>query len=338
MEEREARELAALARRAHLERYEPDAGSVRELTNRSSDLARAIGILMAADDHQSLIELVGSLSFFWQEWGEVEAGRSLTRMVLDRAGAIADEPSWGRPHLVAGELAFRQGDQADASTETSIALRSAQSLGDTTLEAEAETNLARIAFRDGNAEEIFRHARRIEHLAAGNARLRTKAIHMLGWAEYTAGNLSGAMERFEANAMLYAEMGDRESEASEWANLGDLALEAGDVDAARRHLLSAMRTEGVADSKYLAPSLVRSAAVLLGALGRDEQAMVLMGAAEEAYRQSGLAPDPGDDSIAAIEGSVRSRLGDRAASMREEGEAMGVAAAFKAALAAIAES
>lgn len=158
-----------------------------------------------------------------------------------------------------GELAFRQGDQTQAETATTRARDAAATAGDTWLEADAETNLARIAFRDGDADRIRWHATRVEELAGGRLRLRTKAEHMLGWAADTAGGHAGAVAHFEANADLYRELGDTLGEAMEPANLADLAMEVDDDESAAAYLARALGTPGIAEDRYLAPSLVRSA-------------------------------------------------------------------------------
>ncbi|TIC89170.1 hypothetical protein E8D34_01330 [Nocardioides sp. GY 10113] len=336
MELAEARDLAALAERAHAERHLRGAGSADELAARSADIAAALDLL-ARDDPAAAAVLAGSLSRCWQEWGRVEEGLELTIGLLARVGEAGQsgDPRWSRAHLVVGELSFRRGDQEAALAATRFAALGAAALDDRALLAEAETNLARIAFRDGDAPRIFRHARRVQALADGDARLMTKATHMLGWASYTAGDLATAMERFEENAERYGDLGDDLGAAMEWANLGDLALEAGDHQAAARYLAAAFATPGLADDGYLAPSLVRSAGVLLGALGHDERSLELLAAADAAYRAAGLEPDPGDDAAEEVERGVRERLAEREAEIATRGAAMGRGESFAAARAAL---
>jgi tetratricopeptide (TPR) repeat protein len=331
----QAHELTSLAQRAFAERYDPESTSGRLLADESAQIATAVEQLSAAGDHDALAGLLGSLSPFWQEWGRVDEGVELTSAALERYGALASGRAWARVHLALGELAFRQGSQTLALTETQTAAAAGQAADDAGLEAEAETNLARIAFRDGDADRIHRHARRVEVLANGDTRLLTKATHMLGWAAYTAGDLPAAMGFFEHNADLYRQLSDLEGEAMEWANLGDLALEAGDPAAALGYLTTAFAVPGLADNRYLAPSLVRSAAVLLGSLEHDAEAMELLGAAQAMYRTAGLEPDPGDEAAVQVEEAVRRRLGDRAPRLESIGAELDFTEAFTRAEAAL---
>lgn len=250
------------------------------------------------------LHFVGSLSVYWQESGQVDEGRRITdeTIATHRDDEVAGSVALARALLVSGELAFRQGDQAAATEATTEAIRLAESAGDTFVAGRAEANLARIAFRDGDAPRIFEHAEAVlaRAEAIGSARLKRAAVHMLGWAEYTAGNVEAAIGRFRENADLYRDAGDHVSSAMELANIADLALESGRAEDARSSLAAAFDTPGATDSDYLLPSFIRSAAVYAALRGNRDDAAVLCAGSNALYESAGLTPDPGGDAIEAV--------------------------------------
>lgn len=295
MDVTEARGLLALALDVEANAAGPDAAAwTRRLEPRADDIAEAAEALLA-DDVASALDLVGALSVFWQDVGRVGDGRALTERVLDAAGGSGIGRAGARAHLVLGELAFRQGDQAVAASESARARELAEGVGDGWVAGRAELNLARVAFRDGDAPRIAEHAQRVVDGAAGNARLLAGGTHMLAWAAYTAGDVDRALQLFEQNAARYRELGNHIGEASELANIADLALEHGDLEAARRGLRAALEVPGVTESSYLAPSLVRSAGVLAGLIGDGELAWRLLTGADALYDRFELVADPGDE-------------------------------------------
>jgi tetratricopeptide (TPR) repeat protein len=333
----DAADVAELAVRVLAERWEPWPGpATTELRARRADLAPAVEALLAADDTDTAARLVGGLAGFWQSEGLVAEGRTLTATVLEHA---PDDPSpvWGRAWLAEGVLAFRQADQEAATSATRRAAAAASQADDAVLLAEAETNLARIAFRDGDAERILHHADRVADLAGDDLPLLTRAVHMRAWGRYTAGDVEGAVAEFERNIALYEQLGRVVDAASERANIADLALEQGDLGTARSRLHEAVATPGVADDGYLAPSLVLSAAVVLGSSGAPGPAHTLFAAADALYAASGLVPDPGDGVSDGVRDSVRCELDpDVAESAAARGRSMSLAEAVGLARAALA--
>lgn len=192
-----------------------------------------------------------------QDSGRVGEIRGLAESLLSRVEAARPSQALAGAQLVSGELAFRQGDQVSALQASKAARSTAAAVGDSLTAARAELNLARVAFRDGDAPRISAHAERASALS-DDPRIRSGASHMLGWAAYTAGDVAAAMAEFERTAELYAERGDLVSMAGELANLGDLALEQGDISGAAARLLQAIDVGGETNSSYLTPSLLRA--------------------------------------------------------------------------------
>ena len=284
-----------LVRDVHAHRYEDDAGEwVARLAARSDDITAAVEALLAADEHDAALELAGSLSSFWQDTGTVDQGRELTADLLARVKP-SDALAYGRTQLVLGELAFRQGDQETAVDATGAALGVAEVAEDTYLAARAENNLARIAFRDADADRIHHHAERVLALAGDDPHLRTSGVHMIGWGHYTAGNLAAAVEMFEQNVATHRAAGNRFGEAVELANIADLLAEDGQTDAAADYIRRALDVPGLRDNRYLGPSLVRTAGVIAAQRGAYKAALELIGAADALYDSYGIVADPGDE-------------------------------------------
>ena len=333
-----AAELRALALdvEAHAADDESGAATAR-LAACGDEIAPAVELLLAAGEDSAALDLLGALSVYWQDTGQIAAGRELTATTLARAagGDRADARATARARLVVGELAFRQGDQDGATAATTAALELARRCADTWIEAKAELNLARIAFRAGDAPSIEAHAGRVAALAGDNERLRAGAVHMLGWAAYTAGDLAGAMARFEDNADRYQRLGDRIGAASERANLGDLAAEAGDHKAAAGYLAAAFQEPALRDNRYLGPSLIRSAGVLLAQAGAAVAALRLFAAADRLYEEFGLVADPGDEVPTEVETAARAAAGALADDAARAGQGLSLPQAFDEAASAL---
>ncbi|MDJ0497836.1 MAG: hypothetical protein QNJ89_08405 [Acidimicrobiia bacterium] len=338
MERSEARALAMLARQAFDERWDPDSEAAARLADSTEAIDAAVEALLDAGDLGMAAMLLGALSSFWQEQGLVDQGRAVTKSALKRVEGNEDWQDWGRVQLVAAELAFRQGDQSEALNLSRHALAASRASRDLVLEADVETNLARIAFRDGDADRMFSHASRVGDLAGEDLRLQSKAVHMLGWAEYSSGDLAAAISRFEQNAAIYAELNDPIGEAMEWANLGSLALESGNTESARRYLAAAMETPGIVDNRYMAPELVAGAGVLVGITGNHQLALELISSAKAMYRNAGLEPDPGDELTPRVEEEALRALGTAGVQAIAQGQAMTHSVAFETARNALAES
>lgn len=251
---------------------------VERLNDRVSDIAPSIETLEESGDSEAALDLAGALGIFWQDIGKVEEGPLITERLLQRLDAHPRTSALARAYLVLGELSFRQGNQA-VVTEASVAAREiANQVENKWVAGRGELNLARVAFRDGDADRIFTHANSLLKMAGDNLRLQTGAIYMLAWAEYTAGNVPAAIARFEQNVQLYRQGKNRMGEASELGNLGDLSIEAGEFDRAASYLEQSFAVRGVKQNRYLALSLIRSAGVLAVFQGKHDLGLELIAA------------------------------------------------------------
>lgn len=274
----------------------PDEAAGARLAAVGDDIAPAIEWALA-NDLPRAVRLVASLAGYWQDAGRVDEGRRATEQVVGVANRRAATDRQIAAHiaralLAASELAFRQGDQEQATKRARDTIRGAMLIEDHVTTAMAHNNLARVAYRDGDANLIEKHARKALELAGDDSLARRGALHMLAWAAHTAGDLDEAERRFEESLRYRREVGDRLSVASEIANLGDLALERGKLPRAAQLLGEALALSRASDSRYMLVNTLPSLASLAVRGGLISDAARLFGAGDAAARRSGLKRDP----------------------------------------------
>jgi tetratricopeptide (TPR) repeat protein len=283
-----------------------------EIAAHAVEVEPAIRGYLDAGSVEPALEIVGSLWFFWEETGRIDEGRRLAALALD--AAMAPEASLehalvGRAMLTAAELAFRQGDQAEAERWNRQAIESATAGGDARTAASAEVGMARIAFRDGNADGIEMWARRGLSRAPDDPMARRGAYHMLAWAAHSRGDRRGAIDWFGRSLEVRRAMEDPFGVAVELANLGDMATEDGDLAAAARYLFESLTISSEINNLYLLPADIGSIGALAIHAGRVEMGCELIGAARAIYRAVHLEPDPStdaalDDAVTLAEGEI----------------------------------
>ncbi|MEO6350986.1 MAG: hypothetical protein ABIP53_10080, partial [Candidatus Limnocylindrales bacterium] len=106
-----------------------EAEQLDALKGLGGEVSSAVETLIVAD-RSAALRLVGALSTYWQDVGEVEAGRALTERALEgSAEAAVRKPEFAqavpRALVAASELAFRQGDQKAARKRAHDAIRAA---------------------------------------------------------------------------------------------------------------------------------------------------------------------------------------------------------------------
>jgi tetratricopeptide (TPR) repeat protein len=285
----------------------------RLLEERIDELSETVTILLDADEPGAALRLVGSISGFCQDHGLVELGRRLADQTLLAARDVGTDRERAAAWLTLGELAFRQGDQVVALDATNTALDAARRSGERWLEFGAQFNLARIAFSDGDAPRIHHHADEMLATAGDNLRWRFGAIHMLAWAEHTAGNIDRAIELFEQNVEIAHQAGHAIGEGGELINLGSLAIDAGDLTRAVEYLSRGLDVAAELDSDYLLPGVVADIGRVAVLQGRTEAGLELIAAGEHLYELAGLTPDPGDDAFLEQRASAVQALGNERA-------------------------
>jgi len=323
-----ARELQTLAETAARSDADEGEQAARRLLTSAADVPDAVRYLIETDADAAL-RMTAALTRFWQDAGLVDDGRQVTETALARARDTSSHAYVGSL-LAASELAFRQGDQLVAEQRSQEAIDLALAMGDDASAAVGHVDLARIAYRAGDAPRIEAHAQRALELAGQDALARRGALHMLAWAAHTAGDVPAARARFEASLAFRRELGDRFSVAVEIANIGDLAMEAGDHVGAASRLAEALEVARDLDSQYLIVNLLPSVAALAARVGEDESSARLIGATTALSSSSGLVPDPGNWQTALSD--AKARLGPRFDKLRSDGARLDRATAVETAI------
>jgi tetratricopeptide (TPR) repeat protein len=322
-----ARQLLELAEASAPGRPDHESHAARLLAA-ADDVAAAVEALLRTDP-AAAARMTAALPRFWQDAGRVDEGRRLTERAIE-AFVGPTTPALARTLLAAAELAFRQGDQAVAEQRSHDAIAVGLKVGDDAAVALAHTDLARVAYRAGDAGRMEEHAQRALEIGGDDPLARRGALHMLAWAAHTAGDLALAKRRFEESLAYRREVGDRLSVAVEIANLGDLAAEQGDLADAARRLGEALEVGRELDSQYMMLNLLPSLGALAARAGDDEAAARLLGATDALSRSSGLIPDPGN--WQPVMDDVATRLGGRLDALRAEGATLDHDAAIDLAL------
>ena len=318
-----ARELVDLAEAA-AEPGAPDRERLEAKLRDSIDELVATLEQHLTSDPATALRLTAALGWLWQEIGRVDEGRRLTEQAIARSSG-SPTPAFARSLLAAAELAFRQGDQAAAEQNSLRAIDAGEAAGDAGAVGLAYVHLARVAYRRGDAVLIEEHARRALEVGGADVGARRGGLHMLGWAAHTRGDLEGARRRFEESLAFREALGDRYGVAVESANLGDLAVDEGDLGEGARRLGDALVVARELRSTYLVLNLLPSLAIVAARAAEDEACARLVGATEALFEASGLIPDPGPWRTVAAEAVTR--LGERFESLRAEGATLDEAAA-----------
>lgn len=269
--------------------YEPVGSALRAAAD---ELEPATRQLLEAGRAHDAMRMVTGLHTYWIDSGRAADGLALAEAALERAGDRGDDGLRARTMLTASETGFRQGDQRRATAWANAAIDAATGIDPVTA-ALAEVSLARVAFRDGDAQRIESLSRRALDRAGGDQKVQRAAFHMLAWAAYTAGDRNAAIEWFERSLTVRRAMADPFGIAVELANLGEMALEAGDLRRAAASVGDALTTAARLENLYLLTSLIGSAGALVVAAGDAEEGLTLLAGADAAYASTSLVPDPG---------------------------------------------
>ena len=292
-------DLLGLARRASDTVLSGRYASVgKALAARADEIEPAIRAHLTSAKLDEALEMVGAFWFHWEETGRIDEGRRLAAEVL---GAAQSEPGrvdpgpLARAMLTAADLAFRQGDQTEAERWNLEAIRTAELAGDKRTAASAEVGMARVAFRSGDGEQIESWSQRALGRASEDPVAQRGAYHMLAWAAHTRGDLQAAVGWFDRSLEIRRSMDDPFGVAVELANLGEMAMEAGDFEAANRYLGESTSIAVRLNNLYLLPANLGSIGLLAVRSGLAAEGCELIGASRAAYATLGLHPDPSTD-------------------------------------------
>jgi len=237
--ERHARHFLNLAETAEPELYGADHPAWLDRLEREHDnLRAALGWAREVGDVRLGLRLAGSLRWFWWIRGHLGEGRSWLRKFLEEeaanAGGAAPSPARAKALYGAGQLAFGQGDLAQAARLYGESLAAFRALDDRRGSAPVLAELGQVARTQGDHDRAvaFSEEALALGLEAGNGLVAAIALNTLGHVRREAGDLEGAVARFEESLAHIGESEHRRGVAYGLSSLGGAALERGDHERA----------------------------------------------------------------------------------------------------------
>ena len=243
---------------------------------------------------QSLDELAAA----WRQWlvsGDSRAGHE----ALTEALMASEAPSRARAICLYadGLFLFRLGDQQASHKRNEEALAVARRIGDPEAESLALVGLSRVAFRDGQHDEVVRLATRARDVAARVGPGAAAApLHMQAAGTRLLGHYDRAAALYRESLELAQRLGNKRGIAMEQHNLGHVELRRGNVDEAER--LFSARLDYARDSNdpYEAAMSALNEAALAAARQEEERARERFAEARRLLNDHRIVLDPDDAS------------------------------------------
>ena len=261
------------------------------LDREHDNLREALRWARQSGDFRTGLRLVGALSWVWGMHGYLGEGRRWAEEFLSEP--FDDHPSTGLARAGAlygaGELAFGQGDLAQAAELLEEALALYRELGDDAGIAAVLVELGQVVRSQGDHERAAALSERGLDLGRklGDAKVAAIALGTLGRVEHRRGNTEGAIAHYEESLVLFRELGQGWGSAYTLANLAVATLGRGDLDRAlalNEESLSIYKELG--DSSGMALALINLGDVARER-GEEERAAALYNDALTLHRDLG---------------------------------------------------
>ena len=251
---------------------------------------------------------------FWQQRSHIREGRGWLASLLAKADAGADPSLQARAFTAAGNLAYWQGDLADAGRSYDRALVLDRELGDGARIGDDLRNLGFIAMatRDiANAVRLFGEA--VGHLeAAGDRFALAEGRASYGVSLLLSGDPAAARGYLEASRPVMLELGIVPRAADNAIALGAVYRRLGDDEAAASMSRQALELVSRLGDAIRTPFMLEATAGLLMGRGQVIDAVRLASAAAHLRTLIGGALPDFIDDIGALMAAARAELGDPA--------------------------
>ena len=279
------------------------------------DNIRAVLRWAAADgDSAPGLRTAAAVWRFWQQRSHIREGRGWLASLLAKPDAGADRLLFARAITAAGNLAYWQGDLADAGRSYDRALAIDRELGDGARIGDDLRNLGFIAMatRDmSGAVRLFGEA--VEHLeAAGDRFPLAEGRASYGASLLLSGDAAAARGYLEASRSVMLELGVLPRAADNAIALGVVYRRLGDDGEAVRLSREALELAGQLGDATRVPFMLDSIAALALSRGQVVDAVRLASAAANLRTTIGGALPNFMDDIGALMGTARADLGDAA--------------------------
>lgn len=272
----------------------PDQARWLAILEREHDNIRAaLGFFRDRPDHcESALGLVGAIGRFWTVRGYLTEGRAWIESLLDCA---PPEPTLSKATAwrTAGQIAYWQGDSEAGRRFGEASLAICRELGDQDGEIKS---LFRLGFAYLADSELATARKQFEEALALGRQTDSPGIpHLLnavGEVEFAEGRLDDARGHFELALAGFRQGEDQRSIASVLKNLASVAVERQDYPTAFRSLAEGIEIRNALGSLPGVAATLQSFAVLAGAQGRNERAVVLLATADALHRTYGSQSEP----------------------------------------------
>jgi non-specific serine/threonine protein kinase len=307
----------------------------REHTN----LREALRWLGESDDTEWRgLRLAGALWRFWWTRSHFAEGRAQLRALLARAGSGAPPEVRAKALLGLGELAFRQGDGAEARRSLEAGLELYRAAGDRRGAGRTQRSLGRMALDAGDheaARPLLEEALAVERELDDRPALPWSLTY-LGWLDLFGGNGSRAEALLREGLAISEELGDQEGIGRLRFSLAHVALDRGDLAEGAAGFGECLAIFAALDYRYGMAYALEGLADTAVARGRWGDGLRLAGAAAALREATGAAPAAEfrtrhERRLA----QARGALGEGAGAVWAEGLALPLEAAVGAALAAL---
>ncbi len=230
------------ARNAEPQLIGPDQAEwLNHLEREHDNFRSALRWCMESGKGEEAAQMSGALGMFWFKHSHYSEGRHFFADILERAWSISDRAQV-KAWRFAGDLAFWQGDVAEARRIYTENMERAQNLGDQTGIAYTLHNLANVTFEEGDAEEAMALNKRSISLSRDIDAFWVLAMAQLalGYQEHAIGNLPRAEELYQESLRHCRQLGEKWGMALILTNLGMIFHSNGDMPAAKRMFLESL--------------------------------------------------------------------------------------------------
>jgi predicted ATPase len=279
---RHAEYFADLAEATETEFLGPAQVPMRQRFRMEWDNVRAaLGWAVETGETELGLRLAGSLTLVWLDRNLAVEGERWFRLLLDAPGPV-DDTVRAKALMSASTVAGVRSDFEVAASRGEEALAYFRAIGSDDGIAWSLTNLAIMPMELGRPEDAAPMLEEAEalHRRAGRAGAIRRVLHLRGQQLAAVGDVEGGRQLLRESAELSRAEGDVFSEISTTHSVGDLELEAGEIDDAQTAYEVGLRKAWEAGADRLVCYCLAGLAAVAAEGGDAERAARLWGFAE----------------------------------------------------------
>ena len=212
------------------------------------NLVAAVSFGLDAASPESIDEALTALlalELSWSQSGHLEAYQTLLRRALKAAteSAKGPMPTTARVLNIQGRVLTKLGQTEPARASLQNALKLASDLGQDSTVAESHSDMAVLLWREGRFEEAARCCDKADAAVENQNKplLRAHVLTTRGNLMHGRGDLDQAYALFQKALRLFRTLGSPRHQSTALANLGVIKMDRGHFEAARSHLMEALK-------------------------------------------------------------------------------------------------